>query len=89
MGKPTAHLTVNGTSATATDMSRAPDDRRALPQQFWAAFWTERLQALQRHIENAQASSSRPAPNVGPAADLSRGVLINQPGSAVRAGRCR
>src|SRR5215472_5651056 len=64
MGKPTAHLAVNGTSATATDMSRAPDDRRALPQQFWAGFWTERPRALQRHIENAQASSSRPAPNV-------------------------
>jgi len=90
MGEPAAHLTVNGTSATATDMSRAaPDDTRALPQQFWAGFWAERLRALKRHIESAQASTSGPAPNVGPAAEVSRGVPINQPGSAIRAGRRR
>jgi hypothetical protein len=29
-------------------------------QQFWTEFWTERLQALKRHIESTQTSSSDP-----------------------------
>ena len=72
MGEPAAHLTVNGTKRQSHGHVPRPDHRRALPQQFWAGFYTERLQALKRHIENAQASSSGPAPNVGPAADVSR-----------------
>jgi len=72
MSDPAAHLTVNATKRHSNGHVPRPDDAKTSPQQFWARFWTERLQALKRHIENAQASNSGPAHNVGPAADVSR-----------------
>jgi len=72
MGEPAAFVVVNGTKRQSQGHVPRPDNTRASPQQFWAGFWTERLQALKRHIENAQTSSSGPAPNVEPAADASR-----------------
>ena len=72
MGEPAAFVVVNDTQRQNQGHVPRPDNTRASPQQFWAGFWTERLQALKRHIENAQASSSGPAPSAGPAADVSR-----------------
>ena len=62
MGEPAAHLTVNGTKRQSH--GHVPRPGRALPQQFWAGFWTERLEALKRHIENAQAGAD-PRPTSG------------------------
>src|SRR5215469_13515948 len=89
MGETAAHLTVNGTKRQSHGHFPRPDDRKALPQQFWAGFWTESIQALNRHIQYALTISIGHEHNVDRAVDVSRGVLINDHGSAIRAGRCR
>ena len=71
MSEPAAFLMVNDTKRQSQGHILRPDNTRTSPQQFWTGFWTERLQALKRHIENAQASSSGPAPSGGPEAEVS------------------
>ena len=58
MGQPVASFTVNGTKRHSHAPGPRPDDRRTSAQQFWTEFWTERLQALKRHLDSTQASSS-------------------------------
>ena len=69
MGQPAAFFTVNGIKR----QSHAPGPRWGeagiSPEQRWTEFWTERLEALKRHIESTQASSSDTAPGGGPDAE--------------------
>jgi len=58
MGQPVAFFTVNGTKRHSQGPVPRPGDTRTLAQQFWTEFWTERLQALKRHLDSTQASSS-------------------------------
>jgi hypothetical protein len=59
MGQPGAFFTVNGTKRQSPGHVPRPDDvRTTSAQQFWTEFWTERLQALKRHLDSAPASSS-------------------------------
>lgn len=69
IGQPVPFFTVNGTKRHSQGHVPHPDDTKASAQQFWTEFWTERLQALKRHIESTQASSSEPAPSDGPDAE--------------------
>jgi hypothetical protein len=50
MGQPVAFLTVNGTKRHSQEPVPRRDEARTSVQQFW----TERLQALKRHIESTQ-----------------------------------
>lgn len=68
-GQPVVFFTVNGTKRHSQELAPRPDDTRTSVQQFWTEFWTERLQALNRHIESTRACSSEPAPSGGPDAE--------------------
>jgi hypothetical protein len=58
MGQPVPFSTVNGTKRHSQAPVPRPDDMRTSAQQFWTEFWTERLQALKRHLGSAQAGST-------------------------------
>jgi hypothetical protein len=60
MGQPVAFFTVNGTKRHSQEPVPRPGEMKTSAQQFWTEFWTERLQALKRHIESTQTSSSDP-----------------------------
>jgi len=64
MGQRVVFFEVNGTKRRARHLACAWA-RRKLPQQFWAEFWTERLQTLKRHLESTQTTSSDPGPSSG------------------------
>ena len=53
-GQPVPYFTLNGTKRNSQGPVLRPDDTETAAQQFW----TERLQALKRHLDSAQASSS-------------------------------
>jgi len=57
-GQPVPYFTLNGTKRNSQGPVLRPDDTETAAQQFWTQFWTERLQALKRHLDSAQASSS-------------------------------
>jgi hypothetical protein len=61
MGEPAAVLTVNGTKRQSQAPAPLPGETRMSPEQFW----TERLQALKRHIESTQTGSSDTGPSGG------------------------
>ena len=52
-GQPVPYFTLNGTKRNSQGPVLRPDDTETAAQ-----FWTERLQALKRHLDGAQASSS-------------------------------
>jgi hypothetical protein len=58
IGQPVRFFTVNGTKRHSQGHVPRPDDTRTSAQPFWTEFWTERLQALKRHLESAPASTS-------------------------------
>ena len=58
MGQPVAFFTVNGTKRHSQRPVPHLGDTRTSAQQFWTKSWTERLQALKRHLDRTQASSS-------------------------------
>jgi hypothetical protein len=68
MGQPAAFFTVNGTKRHSHAPVPRPDDAKTSAQ-FWAEFWTERLEALKRHADSTQTGSSEPAPSGGPDAE--------------------
>jgi len=70
MGEPAAFVVVNDTQRQNQGHVPRPDNTRASPQQFWAGFWTERLQALKRHIETRRPAVADPAPSGGPYAGV-------------------
>lgn len=49
MGQPVAFFTVNGTKRHSRGPFPRPGETKTSAQ-FWTEFWTERLQALQRHL---------------------------------------
>ena len=54
MGQPAAFRAVNGTKRQSHAPGTRPDDTRTSAQQFW----TQRLQALKRHLDSTQTSGS-------------------------------
>ena len=58
MNQPLGFFTANGTKRQGQGPVPRPDDTRASVRQFWNEFWTERLQALKRFLESAQARGS-------------------------------
>jgi len=58
MGQAVPFFTVNGTKRQSQGHVPRPNDTRTSAQQFWTEFWTERLQALKRHLDCAQTGSS-------------------------------
>jgi len=58
MGQPVAFFTVNGTKRHSQRPVPHLGDTRTSAQQFCTEFWTERLQALKRHLDSTQAGSS-------------------------------
>jgi len=69
MGQPAVVLKVSGTKRQSQGPVPRPGGTGISPEQFWTEFWTERLEALKRHIESTQASSSETAPGGGPDAE--------------------
>ena len=57
-GQPMPCFTLNGTRRNSLGLVLRPDDTETAAQQFWTQFWTERLQALKRQLDSAQANSS-------------------------------
>jgi hypothetical protein len=55
-GQPVPCFTLNGTKRNSEGPVLRPDDTETAAQ-FWTQFWTERLQALKRHLDSGQASS--------------------------------
>jgi len=58
MGQPVAIFTVNGTKRHSQRPVPHLGNTGTSAQQFWTEFWTERLQALKRHLDSTQAGSS-------------------------------
>jgi len=61
MGQPAAVFIVNGTTRQSRAPALYPGETGISPEQFW----TERLQALKRHLESTQTGSSDPGPSSG------------------------
>jgi hypothetical protein len=84
MGEPAAVFTVNGTKL----QSQAPVPR--LCEGISAErFWSERLQALKRHLESTQTSSDTRPAGGEPDAEDGRWCLSASSARTARAGGCR
>ena len=84
MGEPAAVFKVSGTKLP----SQAPVPR--LYQGISVEqFWSERLQALKRHLESTQTSSDTRPAGGEPDAEDGRWCLSASSARAIRAGRCR
>jgi hypothetical protein len=84
MGEPAAVFKVNGTKLQSQAPVPRPCEGISVEQ-----FWSERLQALKRHLESTQTSSdTRPTGGELDAED-GRWCLSASSARAVRAGRCR
>ena len=68
-GQPVAFFTVNGTSRQNQGPILRPGKTSTSARQFWTEFWTECLQALKRHLDSTQASST----DTGGGPDADRG----------------
>jgi hypothetical protein len=54
MGQPVAFFTVNGTKGHSQRPVPHLGNTGTSAQQFWTEFWTERLQALKRHLDTGR-----------------------------------
>jgi hypothetical protein len=57
MGEPAAFRKVNGAKRQSQAPGLRPGETKISPEQFWTEFWTERLQALKRHMEETCGGS--------------------------------
>ena len=55
-GQPAAFFTANGAKRRSRGPVPRPDESSSSARQFLTEFWTERLQALKRHIDSTQTS---------------------------------